>query len=57
MQWMVNKAALLLCASNIIYVNKTIKGVTEGRNEFLEKALEVAKKPMWLRNCVSALHG
>jgi hypothetical protein len=26
-----------------VYVNKTIKGVTEGRDEFLEKALELAR--------------
>jgi C-terminal processing protease CtpA/Prc len=26
-----------------VYVTKTIKGITEGRDEFLEKALELAK--------------
>jgi C-terminal processing protease CtpA/Prc len=26
-----------------VYVNKTIKGVAEGRDEFLEKAIEIAK--------------
>ena len=29
-----------------IKVNKTIKGIREGRDEFLEKALEVARKPL-----------
>jgi hypothetical protein len=27
-----------------IYVEKTIKGIREGRDEFLEKALEIAEK-------------
>lgn len=27
-----------------IYIEKTIKGVKEGRDEFLEKAIEIAKK-------------
>jgi len=27
-----------------VYVEKTIKGVIEGRDEFLEKAIEVAKQ-------------
>lgn len=29
-----------------VYVERTIKGVREGRDEFLEKALEIAGKPM-----------
>ena len=29
-----------------IYVQKTIKGVMEGRDEFLEKALELTRKPL-----------
>jgi C-terminal processing protease CtpA/Prc len=27
-----------------VYVEKTIKGIIEGRDEFLEKAIEIAKK-------------
>jgi C-terminal processing protease CtpA/Prc len=29
-----------------VYVQKTIKGIQENRDEFLEKAIEIAKKPM-----------
>ena len=29
-----------------VYVERTIRGLGEGRDEFLEKALELAGKPM-----------